>query len=589
MKNKKLLFGLCLLLVLVVLGLLISFNSKKNIVLSNTNKKITVNLKPNKDNILYIKVKKKTNIVIDNINSSNVDNHYIYLLENERDNIVGAGVLKDDGIIYNVKAGNYHLKMVNDGKKTEKMRFNIKGSNIEKKEFAILDEGDIVNQKIMDIIGVVDNDELDYEVSQKNEELSEKIKSIKIAKKMNDKYKDDTHLVSSLESKKDIYMWVDDDVLYFYSDVGIAFGESAASIFSTLPGLIDIKDLKYFDFSNVINADNMFAFDEGLTNISAISYFNTKSLEEVGGMFSYCYSLSDITPFVRFSPNKLRYMSDIFADTNISDISIMKYFDITKVDRLFGLSGMFSDTYISDITPLKDWNLSNIDNISSMFTGTKIENVDALRDWDVSKVNDMSSIFNGCRNLKNIDGLKNWNTKSLEGIRSAFAYTSIDNLDALKNFNTDNLTEINGAFAETRKLKDISGIADWNVNNVSNFSSLFDVSSIEDISPLKNWDVSNAEKLQSMFGHTRINNLDPIKDWNVSKVSDFSGMFDNTQITNLNALSNWNVSNGKDFSLMFADNSKLTDASGIDNWNVNGKTDSLFEKTNAKYPKWYTN
>ena len=560
MKKKVLIVSLFVVLLLLVLFI---YNSNKTITLKNSYKKLTSNIQPNTEKKIKLSLNKKSDIVIDNIKSSNINNHSFYLLEDEKGKIVSSGLLKDSSTLYNVDEGNYLLKIISDGKNS--INFDIKRSDIVTIEYAILEDGEIVRDKIFD-----------YELEYNNPN----IKSIKLAKQMDEKYRDSNHLVSSSKSKSDIYMWGEGDVLYFYSDVTIAFAENSSFIFSTLIDLIDISDLRYFDFSNVKDASYMFSNDYNLSNIDAIASFDTKNVIDVENIFGSCYSLEDITPFIRFANAPLRNMSSLFSKTKIDNIYLLKYFDISRVNKL---DYMFEGTNISDLTPLKDWNTKSVISMSSMFSKTKISNIDPLKDWDVSNVRSMSWLFEGCMNLDNIEALKNWDTKSLYSFDEALKFTNVDNLDVLKNFKTDNLISFKGAFSETRNLKDISGIKDWNVKNIYDFSELFDKSSIEDISPIENWDVSSAEDFRSMFSHTKIKNLDSLKNWKVSNVKDFSEMFNNTKITNLSALKNWDIKSGEKFNSMFANNSNLKDNSGIDGWTIQDKDKILFESPKPTY------
>ena len=551
MKNKSLIL-LIIGIVSLVLALLLSFiiviYNNSSIVLNDRYKKVAIKVSSKKDKVLKLNLAEKSNILIDNTYLSNVDNDYIYILKNEKEKTLSTGILlnKEDSIIRNIDKGKYKIYISNNSKKKQKITFNIKRENVVSEDFAILEDGYNVNSKILEFAGKNDYNS------------NESIKRIKLAKEMNNKYKNNNHLVSDYNSKENIYLWVEDDTVYFYSKDKIAFGEFASDTFANLGSLIDIKDLKYFDFSNVKYASHLFFSDSSLSDIKAISYFDTSNVESVGGMFYGCHNLSDITPFISFSNAKLTDMDNLFYDTIVNDISIMKYFNVSNVKNL---SSIFKDSGVTDISSLKNWNTKNANDISFMFAGTRIKNVDSLSNWDVSKVKNMMGLFYECAYLENIDGLKKWNTSSLENLSFAFSYNEFKDLDSLKNFKTNKLNDLNSTFSNMRELTDISGIKNWNVSKVSDFSHLFELTAINSTKSFEKWDVSKAEDFNNMFSHTKINNL--------------------------NGLNKWNVINVKDFSEMFAYDNKLKDASDIDSWSVNGSTNDMFKNTKVKYPRWY--
>ena len=577
MKNKKILviIGIGILVLLIGIICLFMFRTK-SIVLSKDYKKMTIKVSHKDDKVIILNVKEKSDIMISDVFVSNVDNYYVYFLKDINDKNVGKGIIqnKTDLLIRNVEKGKYKLYVVNDSDKKVKIDCKIKLNEIVDKKYAILQDGYTVRKKIREL--TVGKDSYDSDKT---------IKKIKLAKEMNNKYRNPNYLVSSDTSNKDIYLWVDNDTLYFYSEIDISFGDDISNIFSNLDSLVDINDLKYFDFSNVKNAYGMFSSDSCLSDIKVISSFDTRNVEDVASMFNGCHSLVEITPFISFAMADLKNMSRVFSDTQVKNIDIMKYFDVSSVENM---DALFQDTQVVDLSPIEEWETKKVSSVSFMFAGSRITNVDALSKWDVSNVVDMVGIFDECGYLKSIDGLKNWDTSSLERMSYAFKFVEATNLDALKNFKTDKLIELEEAFAEMRELKDINGIKDWNVSKVKKFSGLFALTAFEDTSCLKNWDLSKAEKTDNMFSHTKIKNLTGLKNWNVSNVKDFSDMFSTTQINSLDDISKWDVSNGEDFTEMFKNNSKLKDSSGIDNWKVNGNTTDMFINTTTRYPKWYS-
>ena len=126
-------------------------------------------------------------------------------------------------------------------------------------------------------------------------------------------------------------------------------------------------------------------------------------------------------------------------------------------------------------------------------------------------------------------------------------------------------------FYDCSSLTDMTGLAGWDVSNVTDMSFMFSYcSSLTDLTALKGWNVSNVTDMHIMFGGcSDLTDLTGLKDWNVSSVTDMGSMFyDCSSLTNLTPLANWNVSNVTNMESMFSGCSSLTDLTAIKNWNV---------------------
>lgn len=99
-----------------------------------------------------------------------------------------------------------------------------------------------------------------------------------------------------------------------------------------------------------------------------------------------------------------------------------------------------------------------------------------------------------------------------------------------------------GMFYGCSKLTDLTGLAGWDVSNVTNMRTMFtDCSSLTDLSPLAKWNVSNVTNMSYMFMNCP--DLTAIKVWNVSNVTDITAMFYNcSSLTDLTVLKDWNMS-----------------------------------------------
>ena len=222
---------------------------------------------------------------------------------------------------------------------------------------------------------------------------------------------------------------------------------------------LNTLDLSNFDTSNVTTFEEMFTSDIGLKSLN-VSNFKTDKVENFSNMFSGCKALTSIKGLETWkttgaSLDKPVYMSSMFAyDDNLNTLDLSN-FDTSNVTT-------FEEMFTSDIG-LKSLNVSN-------FKTDKVEN--------------FSNMFSGCSVLTSIKGLDTWKankdaatnanaTASAENMSSMFAYDrALTELD-LSSFDTSNVTTFKDMFNSCDKLYSITGLSQWNTENVTNMSLMF--------------------------------------------------------------------------------------------------------------------
>ena len=175
------------------------------------------------------------------------------------------------------------------------------------------------------------------------------------------------NIISTNESDEKVYMWYEDNTLFYYSDADIIY----------------------------MNSDSSYAFRSfsNLTDISGLQYFNTSKVTNMGRLFIDCINLMNLS---------------YLANWDTSNVTNM-YF--TFGSNYTGTSGQ--PMKISDLSPLTNWNTSKVTTMNSMFKGcASIKNLDALKNWDVSNVTVMTQMFNRT-GLTDASGIKNWNVSNV--------------------------------------------------------------------------------------------------------------------------------------------------------------------------------
>ena len=222
---------------------------------------------------------------------------------------------------------------------------------------------------------------------------------------------------------------------------------------------LNTLDLSNLDTSNVTTFEEMFTSDIGLKSLN-VSNFKTDKVENFSNMFSGCKALTSIKGLETWkttgaSLDKPVYMFSMFAyDDNLNTLDLSNL-DTSNVTT-------FEEMFTSDIG-LKSLNVSN-------FKTDKVEN--------------FSNMFSGCSVLTSIKGLDTWKankdaatnanaTASAENMSSMFAYDrALTELD-LSSFDTSNVTTFKDMFNSCDKLYSITGLSQWNTENVTNMSLMF--------------------------------------------------------------------------------------------------------------------
>ena len=102
-----------------------------------------------------------------------------------------------------------------------------------------------------------------------------------------------------------------------------------------------------------------------------------------------------------------------------------------------------------------------------MFSGCKEIKVLDLSNFNTSKVTNMEFMFDECIKLKEIKGINKFNTINVTSMYSMFQdCNQLEYLD-LSGFNTSNVTNMGQMFKKCYKLKQIKGINNFNISNIS--------------------------------------------------------------------------------------------------------------------------
>ena len=319
-----------------------------------------------------------------------------------------------------------------------------------------------------------------------------------------DENKEYKNIVSTSDSPYPIYMWYEDNTIYYWSeDTTPNLNKLSSTMFFGFEALENIEGLADFDASNVEVMNWMFGYCTKLPNLDALSSWNTANVTSMAETFDACKSLVSMDGVKNWNVKKVKDMWQIFAcDYNLETVDLSNW-ETKSLESFGNVFGMWDDRgypYLN--SKLKRVYLSDkfdTSKVTSMFgllaNNRVIEDYSFLSYLDVSKVKQMSQFFQYNTSLKNVDALANWNTSSLENMTGMFQISSITNLNGLKNWDTSNVKIMNSLFNGCNSLIDASGISNWNTSNVENMAYAF----------------------RADNGASKLTNLD-ISKWDMSKV-----------------------------------------------------------------------
>lgn len=179
----------------------------------------------------------------------------------------------------------------------------------------------------------------------------------------------------------------------------------------------------------------------------------------------------------------------------------------------------------------------------------------------------MNSMFYNCRNLRDISGLANLQTENLKDLNAAFQNCSaLTSLHGMETWNLPKLTSMSCTFQDAG-LQDISALKDWNAPLLSNLCQTFNGCQFESVEALANWNTTEVSGLAGTFqNNPRLKSLHGLETWSLPKCTNVTDFVTNcTGLTDVLALGNWTtLGNWCDIhTMLMAPNIEEIDLSGL--------------------------
>ena len=261
----------------------------------------------------------------------------------------------------------------------------------------------------------------------------------------------------------------------------------------------------------------------GETNLTEITDSDRQKKVKTGTLYWWCESNN-----VYLNPDSSNMFCGLSYLSDISGLQSLKTDYTTNMSKIMCV--VSENRKLKNFDALSGWNISNVTDLSFALCGySNLENIKGLKYWDTSKVENMESIF-GDRDCaptqtNDITALSNWDVSNVTNMSCMFYDCDVSDLSALSNWDVSNVTNMSYMFQDC-DASDLSALSNWDVSNVTNMSYMFQGCDASDLSALSNWDVGRVTYMSYMFYHCdKLIDASGINDWNIINVRDFTYMF----------------------------------------------------------------
>ena len=148
-----------------------------------------------------------------------------------------------------------------------------------------------------------------------------------------------------------------------------------------------------------------------------------------------------------------------------------------------------------------------------------------LGDIDTSLITDMSCLFANdigakCPNRKDFSGISNWDVSNVENMSSMFENCPHFNED-ISSWDTSSVRDMSRMFVRAKSFN--QPLNSWDVSSVENMMDMF-IDCVSFNQPLDKWDTGSVENMICMFAGAKSFNQ-PLNSWDIGNVDKIYAMF----------------------------------------------------------------
>ena len=337
-------------------------------------------------------------------------------------------------------------------------------------------------------------------------------------------------------------------------------------------------DVSNWDTSNVENTDHMFRKCTSLTEVN-LSGWDTGKLSTAEYMFSYNDNLQSVDT-TGWDTQALTSTKSMFMNCYaLRDVVGIEDWEMPENKSLYY---MFQKCYGLTSLDLSGWNLKAVENTQGIFFHCEgLETVD-VSGWDTSKSTTMYATFYWCKSLKEIKGLADWDVSSVTNMdqmfRNCHELTSLD----IAGWRPGKCTTFSSMFSDGdsntgyMKLKELD-IGQWDMSSAQNINWMFYGCGQLTELDLSGWDTSNITTMHHTFADCMKMETYNFTGWDTSKVTTMDGFFNSNKALKSVDVSEFDTQNVVDFDQFFDGCTSLEEIIGLDKWDTSkGQTFSEF-------------
>lgn len=196
-----------------------------------------------------------------------------------------------------------------------------------------------------------------------------------------------------------------------------------------------------------------------------------------------------------------------------------------------------------------DFKINNAKNM--FFDFSSLESIEGLKKIKFVKKDNqpvnISKMFYSCGNLLSLTGIENWNMENVEDASLMFAYCAkLESID-LSKWQNVNISDASGMFKMCSNLESAKLFASQS-GKLTKINDMFNMSwrgqsKLSSVEGLEKFNTKNVTTMKEMFYFTsKLKEINGIKDWDTLKAEDMEGMFQGGGVEVLD-LSKWKFQN----------------------------------------------
>ena len=293
--------------------------------------------------------------------------------------------------------------------------------------------------------------------------------------------------------------------------------QSLASMFTSCTSLESIS-FEDANFGAITSINSLF---NGCSKLTTIDWadLDMSGLTNMGATFKGCSSL-EANDLSGMQTGNVTSMAELFSGCNKLielDVSGFDTHSVTSMKAMFYNCSKLTELDVSN------FNTSSVTNMESMFNGCAILTEIDVSNFNTQNVTTMAYMFSYCKSLLEID-VSGFDTRKVTAINSMFLCCENASVINIAGWQTPSLVNMNSAFYSCFAISSLD-FSTFDTSHVTNMTALFQHDRFTSID-LSSFDTSSVVSTPRMFYSCRqCTTIYVSEKWNMDNVTDSSSMF----------------------------------------------------------------